>query len=313
LQRLLSMVLVLGLLVATAAAFAITESLKLTKSPITRTFVSQRLSPSCNCPNRAATIRFWLRRRDVLTLSVVDSARNEINRLVDRTSAHSKWNTFVWRGDSSAGRVAPDGAYYVRVGLENAHRTILLPNRIELDTTPPRVLAAEADRDTLTPRADGRLGGVTIHYRLSEPGHALLFVKGQQVVRTRFAPRSGKVTWYGTLNGRMLPQGTYRVVVAAEDLAENVSAVTDRKSVPVHIVYVRLARHELPAVKTRTRFGVGVKTGAPEFTWAFAGRHGVASPGLLVLRAPAAPGGYRLVVGVGGHRDAASVVVVPRR
>src|SRR5512146_78228 len=162
------MVLVVGLLVATAAAFAVTENLKLTKSPITRTFVSQRISPTCNCPERAATIKFWLRSSDVLTLSVVDSARDEVRRLVDTTRAHRKWNTFVWKGDSSLGRIARDGTYYVRVNLKNAHRTIQLPNPIHVDTGAPQIRDAKPNRDTISPDGDGHADWLTIRYRLSE-------------------------------------------------------------------------------------------------------------------------------------------------
>jgi hypothetical protein len=306
------MVLVLGLLVATAAAFAITESLKLTKSPITRTFVSQRLSPTCHCDRRGATIKFWLRKSDVLTLSVVDSARDEVKRLVDATLAHGKWNTFLWKGDSSRGRIARDGTYYVRVHLQHAHRTILLPNPIELDTVPPEIRSAKPSRTNISPDGDGHAEWVAIRYHLSEKAHALVFFKGRQVIRSRFAPRSGSVQWFGRVQGRPLRQGTYRLVVGAEDLAGNVTSPADRKVVLVHVVYVALARHQIGPVKAGTRFGVGV-TVWRSFDWSFAGLHGSSPPGQLVLRAPQRPGTYRLVVSERGHRDSAIVTVVPRR
>jgi hypothetical protein len=103
LQRLLSTGLVLGLLVATAAAFAITEGLKLTQSPVSRTRVSKVLSPVCGCDSRAATIQFWLRRRDALTLTVVDRGRHDVKRLVDDVTAHRRWNTFQWDGRTNSG------------------------------------------------------------------------------------------------------------------------------------------------------------------------------------------------------------------
>src|SRR5262249_18924007 len=57
--------LVAVLLVATAAAFAYTERLKLTPSPILGTLVPTKVfSPVCECPTDTAQITFRLRRRD---------------------------------------------------------------------------------------------------------------------------------------------------------------------------------------------------------------------------------------------------------
>ena len=50
LPRVLSTVLVLGLLVGTAAAFAVTERLKLVPSPIIAPKVTEAFSPVCDCP-----------------------------------------------------------------------------------------------------------------------------------------------------------------------------------------------------------------------------------------------------------------------
>ena len=61
LQRVLSTAALVGLLIATAAAFAITERLKLVKSPIFGTHVSKRISPTCGCARGKAGIRVTLR------------------------------------------------------------------------------------------------------------------------------------------------------------------------------------------------------------------------------------------------------------
>jgi hypothetical protein len=312
LQRLLSTGLVLGLLVATATAFAVTESLKLTQSPISRTQVSKVLSPVCGCDARAATIKFWLRKPDALTLTVVNGSRDEVKRLVDDVPAHRRWNTFQWDGRTNSGSVAADGAYYARIHLRDAHRTILLPNRIELDTTPPRVLDAKANRDVFSPDGDGQSDSIKIRYRLSERSHALLFVRGKQVVRTRFEPRTGSLTWYGRVRGMPLPQGTYRLRVGAVDPAGNVTGPAHGAVVLVHVRYIELARHELRAIKTGTRFGVGVETDAASYEWRLGGATGASSADVFVVRAPRQPGRYRLVVSENGHRDVAFVDVVPR-
>jgi hypothetical protein len=167
LQRLLSTGLIFGLLIATAAAFAITESLKLTQSPITRTQVAKVLSPVCRCDKRAAKIRFWLRSPDTLTLDIVDSGRHEVKRLADGILAHRRWNTFKWDGRTGSGSVARDGTYYARVHLAAAHRTIQLPNPMQLDTKAPHVVEAKPNRTVFSPDGDYRSDSVKIHYKFS--------------------------------------------------------------------------------------------------------------------------------------------------
>src|SRR6266446_10058393 len=60
-QRRLAVAAVSGLLVAAAAAFAITERSKLTPSPIAGTRVAKTFSPVCRCITDSASIRFRLR------------------------------------------------------------------------------------------------------------------------------------------------------------------------------------------------------------------------------------------------------------
>ena len=57
------------------------------------------------------------------------------------------------------------------------------------------------------------------------------------------------------------------------------------------------------------QFTVEVRTGAPRYTWTFAGTHGTATKQLLHLRAPAHRGRYRLVVSEHGHSTTAIVIV----
>ena len=78
-QRLLTTTILVGLLVATAAAFAVTERLKLTKSPLMPgTRVSKVLSPTCSCARSRANIRIKLRRPDLLTVTVLDGRKQPV-------------------------------------------------------------------------------------------------------------------------------------------------------------------------------------------------------------------------------------------
>ena len=55
-SRLAPAVLVAALLVATSAAFVVTEKLKLTRNPIVGPRVDKIFSPTCDCATDSATI-----------------------------------------------------------------------------------------------------------------------------------------------------------------------------------------------------------------------------------------------------------------
>ena len=295
--RLASTVLVLALLGATAAAFAVTEGLKLTPSPIRSTQVDKVFSPICRCPTRVAHISFRLRKADRLTLVIVDRNGHVVRTLVDGRRFNHGSHHFTWNGRDAAARVVPDGAYRPRVHLASEHRTILLPNPIAVDTKPPRSILA-INRSVLTPGVTR----VTAGYRLSEPAHPLLLVDGKVVVRGRFARPQGKLDWYG----RGFAAGSYRVALAAVDPAGNLGAPTG--PVVVRVVYLELARHRI-RVKAGGALVVGFGP-VKAVRWHLAGRTGIAHSGRVEIRAPLKPGGYTLYVSAGGHADRARVEVV---
>ena len=69
--RIATTVLVLGLLGGTAAAFAVTEGLKLEPSPILSPRIAKVFSPACDCPTRVAEIAFRLRKPDNIRVQIV--------------------------------------------------------------------------------------------------------------------------------------------------------------------------------------------------------------------------------------------------
>jgi len=71
--RLPQILIVLVLLGATAAAFAVTERLKLERSPVTGTRVDRLFSPVCECARDVAVISFVLRKSGQITVDVLDS------------------------------------------------------------------------------------------------------------------------------------------------------------------------------------------------------------------------------------------------
>lgn len=303
--RLASTLLVLALLGGTAAAFAVTEGLKLEPSPILAPEIDKVFSPVCGCPTRVADVGFRLRRSDELTLAIVDSGGEVVRTLVDsrrypRGRVHVRWD-----GRDEAGRIVAEGAYRPRVHLGDQHRTIVFPNEIRLDTTAPRITLVHLRPLVFSPDGDGRGDSITARYRVSEPAHALLFVDGKRRVRGRWQRPEGRLEWYGKLGGRAFRAGTYRITLAARDLAGNLSAAT--AAVVVRIRYIELARERI-RVQSGRRFAVGVSTDARSFRWRLAGRTGIGRSSTLVLRAPE-PGRYVLYVQANGRADRAVVIV----
>jgi len=304
LQRILSTAVIVGLLAATAAAFAITERLKLTKSPINGVkVVREYVSPAAHS---AATIRVRTRWTDRVTATITGSGGREVDTLAYRVLEPHGWHVFTWNGLDDAGARAQDGTYHLEVHFESQRRTILLPNPIVLETKLPAVLAAGAVRPTFSPDGDHQSDTVTIHYKLSEDAHVVVFVNGHRIIRGRSSKSKDKVAWNGKVDGKLLPPGRYLLTISAVDPAGN--RATQMKRVAVTIRYIALSAKRV-TVRAGGRLRIGVSTDAKRYRWTLGARRGTASGKELKLRAPAATGTYRLVVTERGHSASATVVV----
>jgi hypothetical protein len=227
-QNWIAAAVLVALLLATTIAFVETERLKLVPSPILDTVVSKAFAPQCNCRTDKAEIAFRLRRPGLMALEVVASD----GRLVRRLAAHqfqAGFVTFAWYGGDSAGRAAPQGSYKLRVQLRSEHRTILLPNVIQLDRTAPTLTFSIATR---TIRPGQRL---RVLYRLSEPAHPLLYVDGKLAVKGRWPYLSSTLDWFGKVSGFPVRAGKHELTMRARDLAGNLS----RPSAPIPVAVVR--------------------------------------------------------------------------
>jgi flagellar hook capping protein FlgD len=307
LQRVLTTVTLLGLLVATAAAFAITEHLKLIKSPVYGTQVSKVLSPVCHCATDKATIQIRLRRRDDVTVTIVNSGGDTVATIA--AGAHELPHqpyTFVWHGRTDAGTLVPDGVYHPWVQLANARRTFRFPNKITVDTQAPKVLSASGRPPVLFVAPRDKLA---IRYVFSEPAHAVVYLGHQRILLGRRTRPHGKVEWGARLGGKPLRAGRYVLSVGAVDLAGNETPAAQRKNVTVVFRYIEVAPRVV-RVRAGAQFKVHVETNAPRYTWRLDGRRGARSGKILRLRAPTKRGTYRLFVTEQGH--ATSVLVKVR-
>lgn len=309
-QRLLTSLTLVGLLVATAAAFAVTERLKLTKSAISGTLVSRSFSPKCGCSRKNAKVRIVLRRRDILDVTVVDAHRHDVATLFTGQQFPRGETKFRWDGVLDTGGPAPDGTYQVKIHLERQHQTIVLPNKIVLDTKPPEIIAATPNREDFSPDGDKQADFVRITYKLSKQAHVILYLGGRRILGPTYRhPSSGSLSWFGLAHRHLVRPGAYTLEVGAVDLSGNRTPPDLRFRVHVRLRYIVLASKRIGAHAGRF-FDVGVSTDARRYHWTLGTREGRNGGAVLRLRAPKKPGRYLLTVSEQGHVDRAHVVVV---
>jgi hypothetical protein len=302
LRRFLPAVLVVGLLGGSAAAFAVTERLKLVRSPITHTQVDKVVSPASG---RRATIAFRLRKGDRLSLAIVTSNDRVVRALVPPSYARTGRHRYRWNGRGDNGDFVRDGTYRPQVHLANAHRTILLPNPILVDTKLPHIRLARKNLTVVSPDGDTRHDYLKVFFRTTEPARAVLVANGHRVVKVK-SFKANSLQW-GRRNGMPTRPGVYRLYLRAIDEAGNFGPRS--RAFTVRIRFIELGRH---VIRTRAggRIVVPVSTDARFYNWRIGSRHGRVRSRRLVLAA-GAPGRYHLVVSERGHKARALVVVAP--
>ena len=307
-QRVLTTVTLLGLLVATAAAFAITEHLKLVKSDVAGVEIPLKVfSPTCHrCDTSKATVGVRLRHTGHVTVTIVDAAGRRVATIASGVLMQAReQKVFPWDGRTDAGGLAPDGVYHPWIALRR--QAFHLVNNITLDTRPPKVGSAA----TRTPEpvffaGPGRT--VAIRYTFDGKAHAVVYLGRRQIILGRKVQPTDKIKWAGTLGGRPLPAGRYVLSVGAQDIAGNVTPAAGRKQVTVILRYIEVTPGVI-TVRSGRRARVQVETAAKRYTWRLGHRHGTHRRRILHVRAPTTPGTYRLVVSEHGHTATAVVRV----
>ena len=301
-KRFLPAVLVVGLLGGSAAAFAVTERLKLVRSPITHTRVDKVVSPASG---RRAEISFRLRKAERLSLAIVTPNDRVVRALINSTNVRAGRHRYAWNGRGDDGKFVPDGTYKPRVHLANAHRTILLPNPIVVDTKPPHIVLVRRNLAIVSPDGDARHDYLKVFFRTTEPARAVLFANGHRVVKVK-SFKAQSLQW-GRRNGMPTKPGTYLLYLRAIDQAGNSGPRS--RLFTVRIRFIELGK---PIVHARAggKIVVPVSTDARFYTWRIGSRRGRMRSRRLVLAA-GAPGRYQLVVSAVGHSARALVVVAP--
>jgi hypothetical protein len=321
--------LALALIAATAAAFAWTESLKLERLPVVGPRFPKSFSPVCVCPTETAQLTLRFRVTDTVDADILD-AEGEVVRSLGERRVTPGLVTWEWDGRNDEGRVVPDAPYQLRVELEDKRRTIVIPNRIFVDTVPPEVVRMDVNLDAFSPDGDRRADVLRVGYRADGPGGPLLYVGDQLVVeKPPRRPRS-EVRWGGRVDGELLPPGQYRLTLRVRDPAGNLSRESERVTVELRYITLSAGVFRVPAGGVLT---FGVDADASEWGWrlqrlrggklrrvVLQGERQGATANVRLRRAAVAPGRYQLQVYLTGQNperlprfDTALVVVTRRR
>ena len=299
--RVLSTAFLMGLLAATAAAFALTEGAKLELSPIYKTYVAPVFSPGIT----NGDIRFKLRKTDHLSLWMTRDGKR-VATIVTGHTYRPGWVRVVFTGVTADGITLPDGVYVPVVHLGRTHRTITIPSKMRLDTRAPVIRVPHRIYTHISPDGDGHHDAFVVKYSLDGPAQGILIVNHRRVEVTRGQKLRGTLVWNGKFGGKPAAPGNYTLQASARDAAGNVA-----KPFPFAVVtvrYLELGRTHILA-KPGARFAVRVLTDAPVVSWRLNGGRGESRSHTLRFRASTKPGVYRLYVEAAGHAAKALVVV----
>ncbi len=155
---------------------------------------------------------------------VIRSAAGSVVRRIEKVEAVP--DSFTWDGRTDAGAAAPDGEYFVDLGVVyrngNAPRVTLGP--LLLDTAAPTV-AVSAPYTLFSPDGDGRRDTITIRQQSSVEGlwEGEIRASGGPVVASRFwKGATADLVWDGKdEEGKPVPDGIYSYTVSAVDRAQN--------------------------------------------------------------------------------------------
>src|SRR5205085_1132064 len=131
------------LLVATAAAFALTEGAKLQRPLISGTRVDATFSPVCGCSHHLEHITFRLLRRTRIAVSILNSSGAVVASLLRPRQFGLRVVRLVWNGrEAPRASLAPTGHYFPEVFFPRLHRSLRLPSAITLDRVEPVIRRA---------------------------------------------------------------------------------------------------------------------------------------------------------------------------
>jgi hypothetical protein len=335
---------VFGLLaVATVGAFFVTQRLKRGSTVVQRISTPLYISPNGDGRKDTARISFRLPKGDRVTVTMVNSAGDEVRRLIDDRKLRRGVHSVVWDGRDNSEAVPPDGRYFLRVILRQQGRATTAPRGILLVTTPPRprLLSVTPTRIAPTGRRDVaiRFSGPT-----SPPPVFSVYATGNGPARLvrRFQGARNQSTghWDGDdSRGHPVPPGTYAIAVTVENRAlvagsaprrlpprpstaargTGVTVAGAQAAAPLTAVRAgSVVRVHLPGVSGPLRYSLvrigstrPLRTGRGRAPALRVGIPARAATGLYAVRATTGDGVARVPLVVRGHGSGRVLVVLP--
>jgi hypothetical protein len=315
-QRIVGMVLVLGLLAGAGIAFAFAQAAKSSTHDIKGADLSGALafSPGCDCASPTARFSITLNRQANLDVTIVTARTGRPVRALLVDSDRNGVVGLVWDGRRDDRTIAADGAYRVRVRFAR-QRSFLIPGQILLDTKAPTVTATMPLGRTITYGADGETGAYSFTVTTDEPARvrAAVYAVGVDgaIARVWYPAETvqavpgtpATLTWSGAHEtpDRAAAPGTYLVGYEAIDAASNVTraptAFTPGATAPATPVRVQTIEidghggvHAVAAATVRVEYR-RVRTGLPGVRRA----QGSGPPDSVDVHAPSLPGLYAMV------------------
>jgi hypothetical protein len=319
------------LVVASVGAFFVTTRLKRSPPVVQKLTFAHYLSPNGDGRKDTVTIHFRTKRRDEVTVTILDAGGTEVRTLVSDRNLRAGPHSFRWNGRVSGGAVAADGAYRVRIGLRKEGRSVTSGRKLFVDTVPPSPVVRYVSPDVISPaagahrRARLRFAGPTRHrptllvYRTD--------LEAPRLVARREGRRgSNAMSWDGLtgLGRRRRPaaSGNYLMVVRARDAAGNAGPVGlplrgRTAGHPGVIVSYVSATGPLSPIRTGAPVRVAVAADGRRYRWSVRRlgsrrriAHGSSRSSSLHLRAPNGRSGVLVLdLRVGAHRYATPIAV----
>jgi hypothetical protein len=308
--------LVVVLLLATATAFAVTQRLKLDRSPVTAPRFDRVIGPTCDCERARGLFGLRLRVRDRVDVTIVNASGDDVRTLARDLPRPPGPVAFRWDGRDGDGDVVPDGRYRLRIRLREEGQTITVPTEIRVDSTPPGIRLVFARPLVISPDRDRRSDSVRYVYRVEQGARPFVVVEGEDAVRGLLRPaRRGLLRWWGRLEGEPVRPGIYETWLVAEDEAGNRSEPTD--TVPVRVRFVEVDAPTRFRLSTGMPLAFTVDADAATVEWSLTrarggprGPHGETKPGRVSIPAASLDVGRDVLeASANGRRDRVAVRV----
>jgi FlgD Ig-like domain len=210
------------LVLATVAAFFVTQRLKSGTPVVQRLALQRYVSPNGDGLKDRARIAFYLPKGDTVTVDVLDSAGDRVRRLVDNVHLARGRHSLSWTGHADDGHIVRDGEYFVRVILRGEGRAATSRRGILVVDTPPRPRLLSVTPSRVSAHRPGPFTFAFTGPSAAPPVFRIWRTGGGRAVQVATLVgrrRHHDVRWSGLIGSHPVRAGTYAVSVTVRNRA----------------------------------------------------------------------------------------------